>query len=78
MDLLISLAFSALAGYLGGSFMGVSGPWYFNVLLGIIGGIVGKLAFGLIGISSYSTIGDTIFSVIGACIVIFLYRKLKK
>ena len=78
MGLLISLALSGLAGYIGGTFMGVTGPWYFNVLLGLVGGVVGNIVLGLIGIGSYSIIGDTIFSIIGACIVVFLYRKLKK
>ena len=57
--------------------MKLSGPWYVYVLLGIAGGIVGDLVFGLIGFTSNSILSQAIVSVIGACIVVFLYRKLK-
>lgn len=76
--LIISLALSAFAGYLGGQLMGVKGPWYQNLLLGLLGGIVGTLAFALIGLKVTNSIGELIASVVGACIVIWGYRYLKK
>ena len=78
MGLLLGLLLSALAGYIGATFMGVKGPWYQYVLLGLAGGLVGGLAFSLIGISASNIIGQAIISALGACIVIFLYRMLKK
>ncbi|MBQ1691720.1 MAG: GlsB/YeaQ/YmgE family stress response membrane protein, partial [Erysipelotrichaceae bacterium] len=48
------------------------------VLLGLAGGFVGTLVFGLIGFSSNSIISDAIVSIIGACIVVVGYRALKK
>ena len=50
----------------------------FGGIVGLIGGLVGDLAFALIGLQSVSPIGNMIVSIIGACIVVFLYRKLKK
>ena len=78
MGLLISLLMSALAGYIGGTLMKVSGPWYFNLILGLVGGFVGNLLFGLLGIYTDSIIGEALFATIGACVTIFLYKKLKK
>ncbi|MBR5341889.1 MAG: GlsB/YeaQ/YmgE family stress response membrane protein [Erysipelotrichaceae bacterium] len=78
MELIIALALSALFGYVAGKLMGLEGQWYVYVLLGLAGGFVGSLLFGLIGFESRSLISDAIVSIIGACVVIFLYRKLKK
>lgn len=78
LSLVIAMACSALAGYVAGMLMKMNGVWYFYVILGLIGGLVGDLAFSLIGLKSVSPIGNIIVSVIGACIVVFLYRKLKK
>ena len=78
MGLLIGLLFSALAGYVGSTLMGMKGPWYQYVLLGLAGGLVGGLAFSLIGIGANNIIGQAIISALGACIVIYLYRMLKK
>ena len=78
INLIISLVLSALAGYIGATLMNLKGPWYLYVLLGVAGGFVGSLLFSLIGFGSYSVLSDAIVSVIGACIVIFVYRMLKK
>ncbi len=78
MGLIISLALSALFGYAAGKFMNVAGPWYMYLLLGLCGGFVGSILFGLIGFSSNSIISEAIVSVVGACVVIILYRTLKK
>ena len=78
MGLLISLALSALFGYCAGRLMNLSGPWYLYLLLGIAGGFVGSILFGILGFSSNSIISEAIVSVIGACVVIVIYRTLKK
>jgi uncharacterized membrane protein YeaQ/YmgE (transglycosylase-associated protein family) len=78
MALIISLLFAAGVGYVAGQVMGLTGPWYINILLGLAGGVVGGLLFSLLGFSVSSIIGDIISSVVGACLVIFAYNKLKK
>lgn len=78
IGLLISIALSALAGYLAANIMGLTGQWYVYVLLGLLGGIVGGVIFGLLGFASYSIVSEAIVSVIGACVVIYLYRRFKK
>ena len=44
--------------------------------LGLFGGVVGDLVLGLVGISGSGMIGGMFVSVIGACILIWLGRKL--
>ncbi len=78
MGLLISLALSALFGYCAGRLMNLAGPWYLYLLLGLAGGLVGGILFGLIGFSSNSIISEAIVSIVGACVVIVLYRTLRK
>ena len=78
MGLLISLLISAAFGYVAANLMHLAGPWWLYVLLGLAGGFVGTLVFGLIGFSSNSIISDAIVSIIGACIVVDGYRALKK
>ena len=47
-----------------------------NILLGILGGFVGGFLFGLIGFHADGTIARLVVSVIGACICIWIGRKL--
>ena len=50
-----------------------------NIILGIIGGIVGNWAFGALGISiSDGIIGDVITGAIGAIIILFIAGLFKK
>lgn len=78
ISLLVSLGISCLVGYFAGSLMGIKGPWYMNILLGLIGGVVGSVAFSLIGFTASNSIGEIITSIVGACITIFLYRTFSK
>ncbi|MBR5754816.1 MAG: GlsB/YeaQ/YmgE family stress response membrane protein [Erysipelotrichaceae bacterium] len=78
IGLLISLAVSGLAGYLAGNIMNLKGEWYVYVLLGLLGGIVGSVVFGLVGFASYSIISEAIVSVVGACLVVYIYRTFFK
>ena len=77
MSTIISLLFSALVGYLAGQIMKLEGAWYIYLLLGLLGGFVGNLIFGIVGFSAQGIFANIIVDVIGACVVIFLYRKLK-
>lgn len=78
LDLIISLAVAALVGYLAGQFMNLKSAWYINIVLGLLGGFVGSIVFGLIGIDSSNIIGSIVISTVGACLVIFLYKKFVK
>jgi len=77
---IVKIVLWTLAGYLAGKLMKDDKPhgWILNIILGLIGGFVGSLIFSLIGLGSRSFIGDVLVSTVGACIVIWLVRKLAK
>ena len=70
----------ALAGYVSTLIMGgQKREWIVNIIIGLIGGLVGSLLFRLIGLKSTGgIIGDILVSTVGACAVIWGYRKLSK
>jgi uncharacterized membrane protein YeaQ/YmgE (transglycosylase-associated protein family) len=47
-----------------------------NMILGVLGSMVGHFLFKLIGFTATGFIGSIIVSVVGACICIWLGRKL--
>lgn len=76
VNVLISVAIGAVAGFLASRIMGSKGGLLRNIIMGIIGGIVGSFILGLVGISGSGYIGTIVVSVIGACLVIAVGRLL--
>ena len=76
---IIKIALWALAGFLGSKLMkGKPDGLLSNILLGLVGGVVGSLLFSLIGLGAKGIIGEIIVSVVGACAVLFLVKKFAK
>lgn len=78
-NLLYTLLIGALAGWLGGLLtkgkgFGLVG----NIIVGIVGAVIGRFLFGVIGISASSQLGQLIFAVVGALIFIYLLQFIKK
>ena len=73
---IVKIALWALAGFLGSKLMkGRPDGLLSNILLGLVGGVVGSLLFSLIGLGAKGIIGEIIVSAVGACLVIWLVRK---
>ena len=51
VNLLIAIAIGAVSGWLAGILMKSKGSLLRNIILGIVGGLLGKFLFGLLGIS---------------------------
>ena len=76
--LIWAVVIGLIAGWLAGTVM--KGRGYgvlMDILLGIVGGVVGRFVFGLLGLSSWNVIGSIIVSFVGAVILIWLVRQLK-
>lgn len=76
-NLIVTVLIGALSGYLAGLIMKVKGGFWFNCVLGVVGSFVGFFLAGVIGISAARvSIGGIALSVAGACLLIWLVRKI--
>ena len=78
VDILVSLALGALAGWIAGIIMKSKSGLLLNIILGLVGGIVGGWVLSLFKLSLPGILGSIIGAVIGACLVIFVVRLFKK
>lgn len=76
--ILTTLLIGAIAGWLAGKIMGCRGSLFRNILLGLVGSVVGGAVAGLLNIYAGSWIGSILISAAGACLCIFLTRKLRQ
>ena len=66
-----------IAGWLAGKFM--KGRGYgplMDIVLGIVGGVIGRFVFGLLGLGAWNLVGSIVVSFVGAVILIWLVRRL--
>lgn len=75
---IFSILIGGVAGWLASLIMKKANSTLMNVILGIVGGFVGKFVLGLIGFGATSLLGSLISAVIGACIVIAIVNVIKK
>ena len=76
-NLIITILIGALSGWIAGKIMNVRGGFWFSAILGIVGSFIGYFLAGLIGITAHKvSIGGVLLSVAGACILIWLVRKI--
>lgn len=66
----------ALVGWIAGKLMNVEGGLLRNIVIGVIGSFVGSAVFGLLGFYAYGWFADLVVGVAGACLFIWLGRKL--
>jgi uncharacterized membrane protein YeaQ/YmgE (transglycosylase-associated protein family) len=68
-----------VAGFLAGKVMKGGGfGVLMDIVIGIIGALVGGWVFGLIGIHAGGLIGSIVVAFVGACILLWLVRLIKK
>jgi len=81
MGLILSLVMGFIVGAITGFIMKSNYPWYIDVILGIIGAIVGgwlsSLLFG-VDLTTGFNLTTLVVSVIGAVIVLALYRLITR
>ncbi len=74
---LMAIVLGGLAGLIAEKIMKFDTGLLMNVVLGIVGAVVGNFLLGLIGIGLGGVIGQLIVAVLGACLLIYLYRLMK-
>lgn len=75
--ILTTLLVGAVSGWLAGKVMHSGGSLGRNLLLGLAGSVVGGIVAALLGIFAGSWIGNILISAAGACLCIFMVRKLR-
>ena len=77
--LIIYLALGAIAGWIAGLIMKGGGFGLFiNIIVGIVGAVIGGWVFSFFGLESTSLIGSMITAVVGAMILLFIIGLIKK
>jgi uncharacterized membrane protein YeaQ/YmgE (transglycosylase-associated protein family) len=78
-SILIFLGIGAVAGWLAGTIMKGGGfGLVADIIIGILGAIVGGLLFGLLGISAGGLIGSIVTATVGAIVLLFVIHAIKK
>ena len=71
-----TILIGALAGYFAGHILRGRGYGAVgNIILGILGGILGDLVFGALGLGPHSLIGDLIAATVGSVILVYFFGK---
>ncbi len=77
--LIIYLALGAIAGWIAGLIMKGGGfGLIVNIIVGIVGAVIGGWVFSLLGFESTSLVGSIITAVVGAVILLFVIGLFKK
>jgi uncharacterized membrane protein YeaQ/YmgE (transglycosylase-associated protein family) len=75
--LLWQIAIGILAGWLAGKIMRGRGYGVIiDLLLGIVGSIIGAFVFGLLGLHAYGLVGSIVVATAGAMMLLYLVRHL--
>lgn len=82
MSLIITILIAALVGWIASKIMNTDAQmgWIANVIVGIVGGLIGNFLFGFIAPASPTdnglSIPGIIVGVLGACIAIWIWKVL--
>jgi len=76
--LIWQIAIGILAGFLAGKIMRGRGYGVLmDLLLGIVGSMLGGAVFGLLGLYSSGIVGQLVVATVGAILLIYIVRKLR-
>ena len=71
-----AIVIGALVGWIAGKVMDVDGGLLRNIVIGIIGSFVGSAVFGFLGFRAYGLFAELLVGVVGACLFIWMGRRL--
>lgn len=78
LHLIWSLICGAIIGWIAGRLMKDEGSWLRNAIVGIVGSGLAGIICNAIGIYSYGFIFGVIANIAGACLLLWIVRKLFK
>jgi uncharacterized membrane protein YeaQ/YmgE (transglycosylase-associated protein family) len=79
MGFVWAIVIGLIAGWLAGKVMKGGGyGLLMDIVIGILGGVIGRFVFGLLGLGAWGLLGSIVVSFVGAVILIWLVRQLKR
>jgi uncharacterized membrane protein YeaQ/YmgE (transglycosylase-associated protein family) len=79
MGLLWEIIIGILAGFFAGKIVKGSGMGILlDLIVGIVGSILGGWIFGLLGLAAYGLIGQLVMATVGAIVLLLIVRAIKK
>ncbi len=78
-SILGALVIGAIAGWLAGKLMKGGGFGLFgNIVVGVVGAVIGQFVFGFFNITASGIIGTIVIATVGAAILLFVVGLVKK
>lgn len=78
LDLVYFLLIGLAAGWLAGKIMkGQSFGLLGNLVVGVVGAVLGGFLFRLVGLAAFGLIGSLITATVGAIVLLFILQKIK-
>jgi uncharacterized membrane protein YeaQ/YmgE (transglycosylase-associated protein family) len=74
--LLGTILMGALVGGIAGRLMDAEGSLLWTIVVGVIGSAVGSAVFGLLGFYAFGWLANLFVSIVGACLFIWVGRKM--
>jgi uncharacterized membrane protein YeaQ/YmgE (transglycosylase-associated protein family) len=79
MHIIWFLVIGLIAGWLAGMITKGRGFGVFvNLVVGVLGAVLGGFLFGLLGLSAHGFIGSVVMAVVGAVVLLFLMGTIKR
>jgi uncharacterized membrane protein YeaQ/YmgE (transglycosylase-associated protein family) len=79
VDLILFLLIGLAAGWLAGHLVKRRGSgWVEDLIIGVVGALIGGFLFGLLGVNIGGLIGRLISATVGAVILLFLLRSIRR
>jgi uncharacterized membrane protein YeaQ/YmgE (transglycosylase-associated protein family) len=79
VDLILFLLIGLAAGWLAGQLVKRRGSgWVEDLIVGMIGALIGGFVFGLLGVNIGGLVGRLISATVGAVILIYLLRYIRR
>ncbi len=80
MDIIIWVVFGALVGWVASMFMGSGGGLVWDIVVGILGAVIGGFLMNMLGQSGVGgfNLYSFVVAVIGACVLIAIVRAVRR
>ncbi|MGB0439430.1 MAG: GlsB/YeaQ/YmgE family stress response membrane protein [Paracoccaceae bacterium] len=75
--LILAIIIGGFAGWIAEKIMDADHGLFKNILLGVVGAMVARFLAGFVGLATTGLIGQLIAAVCGACLLIWIGRKLR-